>query len=56
VFARPSLGEAAANMTVADFSILIFAHLTCFIITMHCLPDIITVVIPFGWVQLSIAP
>jgi hypothetical protein len=43
-------------MTVADFSVLIFANLTCFIVTMHGLPDIITVVIPFGLVQLSIAP
>jgi hypothetical protein len=48
VFAKPSLGEAGANVTVADFSVLIFfAHLTCFIIAMHCLSDPITVVISF---------
>ena len=37
VFVKPSLGEAGANVTVADFSVLIF-H-SCFSIVMHHLSD-----------------
>ena len=57
MFAKPSLGEAVANMTVADFfSVLFSVYLTCPIIVVYHLPDIITAAIPLFGATIDCTP